>query len=233
MSSDLPRPPPAASVEVIPEVEAAPSLVQTEVQEGELDLPPPMSNVGGNVDNLMVEVDTSVVGDQDMDRGGNPSPTHEERSAASPASSAHVVPNPHGQPATSSPSAADDGGLKSSARASATLGAELEERRQAMEATLTSSALLPDQRASLRAALGQFRSIEAGMMDTLISLAKGMKVRLFLTYVFLFYSEHVNMPSSPQGIRRFITSEDSAESGKFKTTLSSKHICTCVQKPKP
>lgn len=54
--------------------------------------------------------------------------------------------------------------------------AELTERRQMMEAVLASLSLIPDQRASLQAALIQFWSIEAGMMETLVCLAKGMEV---------------------------------------------------------
>jgi hypothetical protein len=55
-----------------------------------------MPNVGGEADNIMAEVDTLIVGDQDLDRGGDSSPIHEQRLDASLASSAHVVPDPRG-----------------------------------------------------------------------------------------------------------------------------------------
>lgn len=82
MTSLHSRSPLYTSAEVTPatqEVEAAPSLVHTEVYEGELNPPPRTSNIGGEADNIMAEVETSVMRDQDLDRGGDPSPVHEER----------------------------------------------------------------------------------------------------------------------------------------------------------
>ena len=50
------------------------------------------------------------------------------------------------------------------------------ERRRAAEEALSSSSLLPDQRAILDAALSQFRSAETGIMEVFLSLAKGFEV---------------------------------------------------------
>ena len=55
--------------------------------------------------------------------------------------------------ATSPPPTANDGELESSVRASAISEAELAEHHQEVEAALTSSALLPDQRASFHVIL--------------------------------------------------------------------------------
>lgn len=57
----------------------------------------------------MAEVDTLASGDEDIDRSGDHSSVHEQRLDVSPASSAHVVLNPHEQPVISPPPAAEDG----------------------------------------------------------------------------------------------------------------------------
>lgn len=60
--------------------------------------------------------------------------------------------------------------------------AELAERWRMMEAALVSPSLLLDQQASLQATLVHFWSIEAGMMETLVCLAKGMEVRFLIIF---------------------------------------------------
>ena len=178
-TSGLPEFSPQASAEGSPatsEAEAEPSLAQAEVPEGTSHPPPPTPDVEGGINPSMAEVQTSVAEDQDMNQEEEIPPVLEERVDASPASSTHVVSDSREHPETAPPSAANSGASRSLARASGVSDAELVERCQAAEVALSSPSLLPDQRAILDAALGQFRSVEAGIMEVFLSLAKGLEV---------------------------------------------------------
>jgi hypothetical protein len=58
------------------EAEADPSLTRVEVPEGTSHPPPPTSDVEGGIIPSMAEVKTSVVEDQDMNRGGGRNPPY-------------------------------------------------------------------------------------------------------------------------------------------------------------
>lgn len=131
-----------------------------------------MSNIGGEVDVTMAEVNTSALDDKGTDRGGDPSLVHEERLDASPATSAHVVLNQHEQPP-----AAEDDEPETAAHLPTIFEAELVRRRQEVEAALMSPALLPVQRAIFHAISSRFWFLEAGMMDMFLGFAKDTEVR--------------------------------------------------------
>lgn len=120
--------------------------------------------------------------DTDVGQDGDPSRPREEELGASPATSANGAPTPDEHLTTSMPQGTGDTTPKSPARASAISEADLAGRRQIMVMALASPGLLPDQRASLQAALDQFRSVEAKMLDAIVCLAKFMEVQIF--YVF-------------------------------------------------
>lgn len=86
-----PRPTSRVNMEVppaTPVVEATPPLSRLGQREGSPILHP-QSNI------KMAEVNTSAIGDKDVDPSGDSSLVHKERLDASPAFSAHVVLDPH------------------------------------------------------------------------------------------------------------------------------------------
>lgn len=112
-----------------PVVMATPSLVQSEIREGEPNLPPSTSIVGGAADTAMTEGDTSAGGEEDVDRRGDHSPVFKERPKTTLDSPAPVIPEQHAQPAISTSTAAGDGAPDSLGQASAISEAQLAERR--------------------------------------------------------------------------------------------------------
>ena len=156
--------------------EADPSLAQAEVAEASSHPPPPVSDAGEGVHTSIAEVQTSAMESQAMDQGGELPLVHEDPATVRPASPAHVVLESRDRQATPPPPTADGGAPSTSLPPLGHRGAELEERRHAAEAALTSSSILPEQRALLGAALNQFRSAEAGVMEVFLGLAKGFEV---------------------------------------------------------
>lgn len=157
------------------EADANPSLAQAEVSEGGSNPPPLSSDVRGEANPSTPEVHASTA-EKQVIHWGEEIPPVLGGVNSNPASPTRMVSDPRGHPATVPPSAANSGAPKSPTRASVVPEAELAERRQAMATALSSSTLLPSQRAILDAALGQFLSVEAGIVEAFLSLAKCLEV---------------------------------------------------------
>lgn len=158
------------------EMKVNPSLAQAKVAETSSH-PPLTYHVGEGVNASMAEVQTLAMEGQAMDQGQEIPRIHENPASVRPASPAHVVLESCDQQEMPPPSTTNGGAPSTSLSPCGNREAELAERRRVAEAALTSHSILLKQRALLSAALSQFRSAKAGIMEVFLGLAKGFEVR--------------------------------------------------------